>query len=57
MKKNEFAQIKGLGLKELKDKAKMLRGEIADLILNKNIKRFEDSFKKKKRKGSSPDYY
>ena len=42
MKKNEFAQIKGLGLKELKDKAKMLRGEIADLILDKNMKKLKD---------------
>ena len=42
MKKNEFVQIKGLDLKELKAKAKALREEIANLTLDKNMKKLKD---------------
>ncbi len=42
MKKQEFAQIKRLDLKELKSKAKMLQDEIANLILDKNMKKLKD---------------
>lgn len=42
MKKNEFVQIKGLDLKELRTKAKTLRGKIADLVLDKNMKKLKD---------------
>lgn len=42
MKKSEFTQTKGLGVKELKDKAKNLKKEIADLILDKNMKKLKD---------------
>lgn len=42
MKKNEFAQIKGLDLKELKGKVKTLRDEIANLSLDKNMKKLKD---------------
>ncbi len=53
MKKNEFIQIKGLGLKELKVKGKTLTDEIANLVLDKNMKKLKDlkiiSKKKKER--------
>ncbi len=42
MKKNEFAIIKGLDLKELKIKLKALKKEIADLTLDKNMKKLKD---------------
>lgn len=42
MKKQEFVQIKGLDLKELKSKAGALRVEIANLILDKNMKKLKD---------------
>lgn len=42
MKKQEFAQIKGLDLKELKDKAKTLQDEITNLTLDKNMKKLKD---------------
>lgn len=42
MKKQDFIQIKGLDLKELKVKAKALRGEIANLVLDKNMKKLKD---------------
>ena len=42
MKKNEFAQIKNLDVKELKDKAKSLKGEIGKLTMEKNMKKFKD---------------
>lgn len=42
MKKNEFAQIKGLDLKELKGKVKTLSDEIANLNLDKNMKKLKD---------------
>ncbi len=51
MKKNEFIQIKGLDLKELKTKVSSLRDEIANLVLDKNMKKLKDKktiLKKKK---------
>lgn len=42
MKKNEFIQIKGVDLKELKGKVKDLKGEIANLVLDKNMKKLKD---------------
>lgn len=42
MKKTELIQIKGLDLKELKLKAGALRGEIANLTLDKNMKKLKD---------------
>ncbi len=42
MKKTGLTQIKGLDIKELKLKAKSLREEIANLILDKNMKKLKD---------------
>ncbi|TSC87344.1 MAG: Uncharacterized protein G01um10147_665 [Microgenomates group bacterium Gr01-1014_7] len=42
MKKNEFNQIKGLSIKELIDKTKQIRKEIADLTLDKNMNKLKD---------------
>jgi ribosomal protein L29 len=42
MKKNEFASVKGLDIKELKGKLKNLNNEIANLILDKNMKKLKD---------------
>lgn len=42
MKKNEFKQIKGLDTKELNVKAKALKEEIANLTLDKNMKKLKD---------------
>lgn len=42
MKKKEFIQIKGLETKELQVKAQALRSEIADLTLDKNMKKLKD---------------
>lgn len=42
MKKNDFIQIKGLDIKELKDKAKGLRSEIEKLTMDKNMKKLKD---------------
>ena len=42
MKKNDFIQIKGLDSKELKLKANALENEIADLIMDKNMKKLKD---------------
>lgn len=42
MKKNDFIQIKGLDIKELKIKALALKKEIADLVLDKNMKKLKD---------------
>lgn len=51
MKKNEFIQIKGLGLKELKVKGKTLTDEIVNLVLDKNMKKLKDlKFISKKKK-------
>lgn len=51
MKKNDFAQIKGLDMKELAQKVKVYRQELADLNLDKNMKKLKDLrviFKKRK---------
>lgn len=42
MKKQDFVQVKGLDLKELKTKTISLRKEIADLTLDKNMKKLKD---------------
>ncbi len=42
MKKNEFVQIRGLDLKELRERVKTLKKEIADLTLDKNMKKLKD---------------
>lgn len=42
MKKTEFAQIKTLNIKELSDKAKALKKEIAELGFDKNMKKLKD---------------
>jgi len=42
MKKNEFVQVKGLDIKELKEKSKTIQKEIADLIIDKNMKKLKD---------------
>ncbi|MDD5415570.1 MAG: 50S ribosomal protein L29 [Candidatus Daviesbacteria bacterium] len=42
MKKNDFLQIKGLDVRELKVKARTLKEEIANLTLDKNMKKLKD---------------
>ena len=42
MKKNDFKEIKGLDIKELTEKVKVIKKEIADLILDKNMKKLKD---------------
>ncbi len=42
MKKNDFAEIKGLDIKTLLQKAKNLRVEIADIILDKNMNKLKN---------------
>ncbi len=42
MKKNDFVQIKTLDISELMLKAKSLKIEIADLIMDKNMKKMKD---------------
>ncbi len=42
MKRKEFVQIKGLDLKELKSRVGVLRAEIANLTLDKNMKKLKD---------------
>lgn len=42
MKRKEFIQIKGLDLKELRLKTKSLKEEIANLTLDKNMKKLKD---------------
>ncbi|MBI3109726.1 50S ribosomal protein L29 [Candidatus Daviesbacteria bacterium] len=51
MKKNELNQIKGLSVQELFAKAKILRKEIEDAVLDKNMNKLKDTklvFKKRK---------
>lgn len=43
MKKNDFIQIKGLNIEELKVKAKALKKEISDLVMDKNMKKLKDT--------------
>lgn len=42
MKKTEFIQIKGMDVKELKEKIRSFKKEIADLTLDKNMKKIKD---------------
>ena len=42
MKKNEFSQVKGLSVKELIDKTKQIKKEIADLTLDKNMNKLKN---------------
>ncbi len=42
MKRNDLTDTKTLDVKALKDKAKSLRGEIADLVLDKNMNSLKD---------------
>lgn len=42
MKKNELTQIKGLTLKDLTGKIIDLKKEIADLLMDKNMKKLKD---------------
>lgn len=42
MKKNELTQIKGLDIKELREKSKLLKKEITDLVMDKNMKKLKD---------------
>lgn len=42
MKKNEFVIIKGLDIKELRLKSKAFKKEIADLTMDKNMKKLKD---------------
>jgi len=51
MKKTEMTEIKKLDIKELRERAKRLEKEIADLTLDKNMKKMKDTkmiHKKKK---------
>ena len=51
MKKNDLLQIKALDVKELGLKVKVIREEIANLTLDKNMKKLKDlkSVSKKKK--------
>lgn len=42
MKRSELTQIKGLDLKELRLKFKTLKDEIANLVMEKNMKKLKD---------------
>lgn len=42
MKKNELIKIKVLDLKELRTKAKNIKDEIANLVMDKNMKKLKD---------------
>lgn len=42
MKKNEFAALKPLEIKELREKAKVLKKEIAGLVMEKNMRKLKD---------------
>lgn len=42
MKRQQLTQIKGLDLKELGEKAKVLKTEIADALMDKNMKKLKD---------------
>lgn len=51
MKKNDFVQLKSLDIKELLGKVKTLEQALADLVLDKNMKKLKDlkSISKKKK--------
>ena len=42
MKKNDLTQIKGLDAKELREKVKTITKEMADLVMDKNMKKLKD---------------
>lgn len=42
MKKQEFVIVKGLDIKELRSKVKAIKEEIADLTLDKNMKKLKN---------------
>lgn len=51
MKKNELKEIKGLELKELAVRMKKAKDELAELVMDKNMKKLKDVkavFKKRK---------
>lgn len=51
MKKNQLVGVKGLNIKELKNKAESLRDDIANLTMDKNTNKLKDKkaiFKKRK---------
>lgn len=51
MKKNELVIVKGLNIKELREKARTLKKEISEVVMDKNMKKLKDlktSFKKRK---------
>ena len=51
MKRNELTQVKALNVKELKDKAKSLKDEMDNLVIDKNTNKLKDKkviFKKRK---------
>lgn len=43
MKKNDFVQIKGLNIEELKAKVNVFKKDIADLVMDKNMKKLKDT--------------
>ena len=43
MKKQDLTDVKALDIKTLKERAKKLRSEIADLHLNKNMNKLADT--------------
>lgn len=42
MKRTELTQIKGLSNKELMEKVKVIKKEVADMIIDKNMKKLKD---------------
>lgn len=51
MKRKERTQIKGLTIKELLDKAQSIKKEVANLVIDLNMKKLKDTravFKKRK---------
>lgn len=51
MKKTELNSLKGLSIKELADKVKLAKAEIAEAVFDKNMKKLKDLksvFKKRK---------
>ncbi len=42
MKKNDLNQIKALSVKELFDKAKLIRKELAEVVFDKNMNKLKD---------------
>lgn len=54
MKKNELNQLKNLNLKELMEKAGQVKKELADLLIDKNMRKLKDikSFNKKRKESA-----